>query len=89
MAITSELPIYKVAYDLLDAITDLARNMPDDELYQSANSYFGLLRQATHSHCDRARLANVLRYRGHCINKGFTKTFRNSTNHQGGNYGNQ
>ncbi len=30
MAITSELPIYKVAYDLLDAITDLARNMPRD-----------------------------------------------------------
>lgn len=30
MAITSDLPIYKVAYDLLDAITDLARNMPRD-----------------------------------------------------------
>lgn len=30
MAITSDLPIYKVAYDLLDAITDLSRNMPRD-----------------------------------------------------------
>ena len=30
MALTSDLPIYKVAYDLLDAITDLARNMPRD-----------------------------------------------------------
>ena len=24
------LPIYKVAYDLLDKITDLAKNMPSD-----------------------------------------------------------
>lgn len=62
--------------------------MPADELFETANSYFGLLRQATHSHHDRARLANVLRYRGHCINKDFTKTFRGSNSHQGGNYGN-
>ena len=30
MAITSTLPIYKVAYDLLDAVTDLVKNMPRD-----------------------------------------------------------
>lgn len=30
MAIHTELPIYKVAYDLLDAITDLTKNMPRD-----------------------------------------------------------
>ena len=30
MALTTALPIYKVAYDLLDAITDLAKNMPRD-----------------------------------------------------------
>jgi hypothetical protein len=30
MAITSELPIYKVAYDLLDAITDLSIHMRRD-----------------------------------------------------------
>ncbi len=30
MAITSTLPIYKVAYDLLNSITDLAKNMPRD-----------------------------------------------------------
>ncbi len=28
MAIHSSLPIYKVAYDLLDAVTDLVKNMP-------------------------------------------------------------
>jgi len=37
-----------------------------------------LLRQATHSHHDRARLANVLRDRGQSIDKNFTKTFRRS-----------
>ncbi|MGB2832952.1 MAG: hypothetical protein WBC07_08345 [Methylotenera sp.] len=30
MAIHTNLPIYKVAYDLLDAITDLVKNMPRD-----------------------------------------------------------
>ncbi len=52
------------------------RQMPGGELYETANSYFGLLRQASASRHDRARLANVLRYRGHCINKEFTKTYR-------------
>lgn len=42
----------------------------------TANSYFGLLRQATHSHADRARLANAIRRRGRCVNGEFTKTFR-------------
>lgn len=30
MALHSELPIYKVAYDLLDLTVELARNMPRD-----------------------------------------------------------
>jgi hypothetical protein len=30
MAIHTKLPIYKVAYDLLDAVTDLVKNMPRD-----------------------------------------------------------
>ena len=30
MAIHTSLPIYKVAYDLLDAVTDLTKNMPRD-----------------------------------------------------------
>ncbi len=46
------------------------------ELFEAANSYFGLLRQASHSHTDRAHLANVLRKRGHCINGNLTKTYR-------------
>lgn len=49
---------------------------PTDELFETANSYFGLLRQADHSQQDRARLANVLRRRGHCISGDLTKTYR-------------
>lgn len=30
MALHTDLPIYRVAYDLLDTITDLAKNMPRD-----------------------------------------------------------
>jgi hypothetical protein len=30
MAIHTKLPIYKVAYDLLDVVTDLVKNMPRD-----------------------------------------------------------
>lgn len=46
--------------------------------FATANSYFGLLRQASHSHADRARLANLIRRRGHCIAGDLTKTFRPS-----------
>lgn len=48
------------------------------DLYTSANSTFGLLRQATHSHHDRARLAKALLRRGRSVNKAFTKTYRKS-----------
>jgi len=41
-----------------------------------ANSYFGLLGQAPASHHDRARIANVVRYRGHVVNRTFTQTYR-------------
>ncbi len=46
------------------------------DLFKTANSYFGLLRQASHSHHDRTQLANILRRRGHCIAGDITKTYR-------------
>jgi hypothetical protein len=46
------------------------------EIFETANSYFGLMRQASHSHHDRARIANALRHRGHCVNWNLTKTYR-------------
>ncbi len=52
------------------------RKTASADLFETANSYFGLLRQASHSHHDRAQLANVLRDRGHCIKSDFTKTYR-------------
>jgi hypothetical protein len=188
MALHTELPIYKVAYDLLDAITDLAKNMPRDfkqsiggklrdecveivtlifrancardkathleslierlqvaelllrlsrdkawlpdhlglrlnptktilqpvdrgvdfvgqvirpwhrtsrkrtvnealrrvieidseDLFETANSYYSLLRQ-TKSHHQRAKLSNILRYRGYAISGNLTKTYRRAT----------
>ena len=60
----------------LDAALHRIETMPAADVHASGNSYFGLLRQATHSHYDRARLANALRRRGHCINSSFTKAFR-------------
>jgi RNA-directed DNA polymerase len=49
---------------------------PAADLFQTVNSYFGLLRQATHSHADRARLANLVRHRGRCVSGNLTKTYR-------------
>ncbi|MDE3023629.1 MAG: RNA-directed DNA polymerase [Pseudomonadota bacterium] len=50
--------------------------IPMNELFEVANSYFGLLRQAQHSHHDRALLSNALRRRGYTIKSDLTKTYR-------------
>jgi hypothetical protein len=42
-------------------------------------SYMGLLRQASHSHTDRARLANALMARGHCVKSDLTKIYRKAS----------
>jgi len=60
----------------LRAALDRVRNIDAAELFETANSYFGLLRQASHSHHDRARLANLLRRHGRCIAGDLTKTYR-------------
>ena len=46
-----------------------------EDLCQSVNSYFGLLRQASHSHGDRAELARLIRRRGLAVDGKFTKAF--------------
>ncbi|MHA6161018.1 RNA-directed DNA polymerase [Pseudomonas sichuanensis] len=48
-----------------------------EELRETANSYFGLLRQASHSQKDRAALANLVLRRGHTVNGDLTKTYPN------------
>lgn len=55
------------------------RDVPASDLFETANSYFGLMRQATHGHHDRAQLANVLRDRGHSVKADLTKIYRRST----------
>ena len=57
-----------------DALHRLER-MPAERLNRSANSYFGLLRQATHSHRDRARLASLVRRRGLAVDHRLTKAY--------------
>ena len=53
--------------------------MPAEELFTSGQSYFGLFRQASHSHGDRAQLGNALRRRGHSVDRQLTHTYRSAT----------
>ncbi len=48
---------------------------PAENLRETANSYFGLLGQASHSQKDRAALANLVLRRGHVVNGALTKTY--------------
>lgn len=58
------------------AALDRLSTMEAPDLFASSNSYLGLLRQASHSHHDRALLINVMRDRGHVVKSDFTKVFR-------------
>ncbi|MFN4360490.1 MAG: RNA-directed DNA polymerase [Hylemonella sp.] len=61
------------------------QDMPDDERFSAANSYLGLLRQASHSHADQAYMARLLRRQGHAVAADLGKVFRRATNaDQGG-----
>ena len=51
------------------------REIPAQDLHQAANSYFGLLRQATHSHQDRAAAAKLMLRRGHAVKADMTKIY--------------
>ena len=49
---------------------------PADQLRETANSYFGQLRQATHSQNDRRKLAKALLLRGKAVNAELSKTYK-------------
>jgi hypothetical protein len=49
---------------------------PAEALRDTANSYFGQLRQATHSQTDRRRLTKALLLRGGTVDRAMTKTFK-------------
>lgn len=52
----------------------LAR-LPSERVFAAANSYLGLLRQATHSIGDRQRFARIALKRGHTVNLKMTKVY--------------
>lgn len=60
----------------VDRIVARLESLPSADVHVVANSYFGLLRQASHSHADRARLANAVLDRSHCVDGRLTKVFR-------------
>ncbi len=55
---------------------DRLQTMPAADLHPAANSYFGLLRQATHSHHDRTRVAKLMLLRGHVVKGDWTKIYQ-------------
>lgn len=50
--------------------------VPDHALRETANSYFGLLNQASHSHKDRCKVAKAVLQRGKAVNARLTKTYK-------------
>lgn len=56
------------------ALARTAAAAPED-LQATANSYFGMLGQATAGHHDRTRLAKVVLARGRAVDRGFTRSF--------------
>lgn len=52
--------------------------LPAEDLFATGNSYLGLLRQPSHSHAELARLANLLRRRGHCVAGNLSKIYRSN-----------
>ena len=62
----------------VDNAIQAATTAPITALRETANSYFGLMRQATHSHTDRKRLAKALLMRGKSVNAGLTKIYKGS-----------
>ncbi|MFJ3048555.1 reverse transcriptase domain-containing protein [Herbaspirillum chlorophenolicum] len=55
------------------------RSIDAEEVFETANSYFGLMRQASHGHHDRALLGKELMRRGYSIKSDLTKTFRKNS----------
>jgi RNA-directed DNA polymerase len=52
------------------------RQVPPEAVFDTANSYFGLFRQASSSHGDCARLARAVLDRGHCVSGSLSKAYR-------------
>jgi hypothetical protein len=53
--------------------------MPAHEVFAAGNSYLGLVRQASHSHADQARISRLLLDRGHAVAGDLSKIYRSKT----------
>lgn len=60
---------------LNNAIQRIKTGSPES-LFETINSYYGLLTQASHSHNDRVRLSHAVLSRGHVVSGDLTKTYR-------------
>ncbi len=52
------------------------KTIPAKDLHKTANSYFGLFRQATHNHQARRHLTKIILLRGKAVNYALTKTYK-------------
>lgn len=52
------------------------KTISKDELYETANSYLGVIGQASGSHHDKCLVAKQILKRGFCVNKQITKAYR-------------
>jgi len=59
----------------VDAAVHRVATAPAEDVFAAANSYLGLIRQASAGHRDRALVANAARRRGHPVNAALTKVF--------------
>jgi len=65
----------RTVHNALGRVQRAQSDKPAAELQIRANSYFGLLRQATASHHDRARLARAVRLAGYAVDMFLTKAY--------------
>lgn len=63
----------------VDSALRRAASAAPEDLRETANSYFGLLRQASHSQTDRRHLTKSLLLRGRAVDWGMTKTFKEAS----------
>lgn len=59
-----------------------AGDVSQQDLRATVNSYFGLLRQSTHSHFDRCQLARRVLKRGRAVDRELTRTFQQNISRQ-------
>lgn len=52
------------------------KTMPNSELYETANSYLGVIGQATGGHHDKCLVAKQILKRGFCVNQQITKAYK-------------